>query len=81
MLKIRVNGKMREVPEFYKEMTVEFFSGYWKIVSKNQEKEDDTVEGKIFRETKLTEMLVGYMLGISEEETKMIDKNTKPSQK
>lgn len=72
MLKIEVNGKIREVPEFYYEMSVEFFSGYWKILVRHKEKDNETIEERVTRESTLTRQLVAYMLKLSDEDANEI---------
>ena len=73
MLQISVNNKTVEVPQHFSEMSIEYFSGYWKILQKHYIEEEDSVDVQIQKEADVTTELVGYMLGLTEEETKNID--------
>ena len=73
MLQISVNDKIVEVPQYFSEMSIEYFSGYWKILTKYYIEEDDSVDTKIQKETDMALELVGYLLGLTKEETKNVE--------
>ena len=80
MLVIEIDGKAKEIPSYWKEMTLEYYCGIYEILQKYKrtEEQDKNDEGKdltkffFTQEIKMYNDLFCYMTGMSKENVKKV---------
>jgi len=83
MLQIEINGKKKNIPSDWSEMTLDYYCGIYQILQKynrteEQEKGDegkDLLKFFFTQEVKMYNELFSYMTGLSSEEVKRVSKS------
>ncbi len=83
MLQIEINGKKKNIPSDWSEMTLDYYCGIYQILQKynRTEEQEKTDEGKdllkffFTQEVKMYNELFSYMTGLSSKDVKKVSKS------